>query len=1441
MRNKEMNKKTKNICCSFKNKGKYFLILILFIIIHPVSLSKAIIKKFFIIKLNNEITITLKGTGKQFILYQWFTSMPNYIYANNELVSTSEKNIELAKGENIITMKWNSPIKDCYKMFFFLSNITLIDLSKFDTSEITNMASMFKGCSSLTSIILNNINTSSVTSMEEMFYECHSLISLKFPKIDTSNVLSMRSMFYNCIELKELYLNYFNTTSVTNINTMFYGCKSLTTLDLSNFETSYVKEMSNTFQGCESLISLNIDNFNTTNVEKMDNMFYGCKSLLSLNLNSFETSKISGIHDLLTNIGNDLIFCIDNSKTSSILSQVTGYNNDCENICFTGNKTKIVFKIKKCVFNCNDTNYIYEYKDICYEKCPNNTYVTSDNTNLCQLNPEGYYLEDNIYKPCHENCKFCNGTGNQMNYNCIECKLNYVFLNEKGKESNCYINCDNYYYFDSSDDYHCTLNDECPTEYSKIINEKKKCIDNCKNDDIYKYEYNNICYEHCPNDTYITSDNINLCQLNPEGYYLEENIYKPCYESCKFCNGAGDQTNNNCIECKLNYIFVNDSLNTNNCYINCDNYYYFDSSDDYHCTLNDECPTEYSKIINEKKKCIDNCKNDDIYKYEYNNICYEHCPNDTYITSDNINLCQLNPEGYYLEENIYKPCYESCKFCNGAGDQTNNNCIECKLNYIFLNDSLNSNNYNCHNCYKKCDYFYYFDSSNDYHCTINDECPKEYNKLIKNKNKCINNCSNDDIYRYDENNLCVQFIYLNESFLICPINTPFEKNRECIEICTGYEYIKKECTLNNKNNQTAQDNIIKNIKSDISKGNLNQILSDIKDGNDYIILDSDTTFQLTSSDNQNNYEYNNISSIILGDCENIIKQKYGINDDETLIIFKVDIINEGLKIPIVEYEIYHPVTLEKIDLDCCQDVKIGISLPVSINENSLFKYNSSDNYYNDICYSYTTENNTDIVIKDRRNEYIKNNMSLCESVCDYIEYNTHNKKVLCKCKIKGTINSITDIKNNKEILLNAFSDLKNSINLDIMKCYKKLFTKDGLIKNIGSYILLSIILIHIISIFIFLIKGYKIIYYTIQYIVKNIKINKNLKNKHNSISLNIKNNIYHGIIKKKRKDKNLKKQSTKTFNNKIYNVIRKVSNPLQKRNKIRNQNKSINDEYSSKCNMKSLSKYSENIKKSPKKSVKKIHIFNKKNNNFNINFINYVNRTKVSILNYNDYELNNLLYKEALEIDKRTYLQYYMSLLKQKQLLIFTFYTYNDYNSRIIKISLFFFSFGLYYTVNAFFFNYHTIHKIYEDQGDYNFIFQIPQILYSTLISSAISIIIKNLSLSQTNIIEIKTEKKDIDNKASKLLRCLTIKFCLFFILSFLFLLFFWYYLGCFCVVYINTQKHLIQDTIYSFILSLLYPFLLNLVPGFFRIQSLRSQKQDKECLYKFSQVIHLI
>ena len=83
------------------------------------------------------------------------------------------------------------------------------------------------------------------------------------------------------------------------------------------------------------------------------------------------------------------------------------------------------------------------------------------------------------------------------------------------------------------------------------------------------------------------------------------------------------------------------------------------------------------------------------------------------------------------------------------------------------------------------------------------------------------------------------------------------------------------------------------------------------------------------------------------------------------------------------------------------------------------------------------------------------------------------------------------------------------------------------------------------------------------------------------------------------------------------------------------------------------------------------------------------------------------------------------------------------------------------------------------------------------------------------------------------------IKFILFFLISFLFLIFFWYYLSCFCAVYENTQIHLIKDTFISFGLSLLYPLGLYLLPGFFRIPSLKSK--NKKCLYIISRLIQLI
>ena len=255
----------------------------------------------------------------------------------------------------------------------------------------------------------------------------------------------------------------------------------------------------------------------------------------------------------------------------------------------------------------------------------------------------------------------------------------------------------------------------------------------------------------------------------------------------------------------------------------------------------------------------------------------------------------------------------------------------------------------------------------------------------------------------------------------------------------------------------------------------------------------------------------------------------------------------------------------------------------------------------------------------------------------------------------------------------------------------------------------------------------------------------------------------------------------------------------------------------------------------------KPNLEDKSENRINLKQNEIIDENKKNVFNQilakKDFELNSLDYEEGKKLDKRNYCEYYISLLKNNHPLMFSFSSFNDYNSKIIKILLFFFSFSLDLTVNALFFTDDTMHKIYQDKGQFNFLYQIPQILYSTFISRFIDSLIKNFALTQDNIVEIKqeTELKNLELKHKKLLKVLKIKFIVYFILTFITLIFFWYYLSCFCGIYINTQIHLIKDTIISLITSLLIPFGLFLVPGIFRIPALKQVKQNRKCLYKFS------
>ena len=137
--------------------------------------------------------------------------------------------------------------------------------------------------------------------------------------------------------------------------------------------------------------------------------------------------------------------------------------------------------------------------------------------------------------------------------------------------------------------------------------------------------------------------------------------------------------------------------------------------------------------------------------------------------------------------------------------------------------------------------------------------------------------------------------------------------------------------------------------------------------------------------------------------------------------------------------------------------------------------------------------------------------------------------------------------------------------------------------------------------------------------------------------------------------------------------------------------------------------------------------------------------------------------------------------------------------------------------------------------------YHLPKIIYSSIISSFFSIIIRFVSLFEKSVLKFKNDNNndcDLKAKMNNLMKKLRIKFIWFFNLSLSSLILFWYYLSCFCAVYKNSQIHLIKDTIISFSISLLYPLGIYLIPVLFRIPSL---KNNKICMYRISKIIQLL
>ena len=232
-------------------------------------------------------------------------------------------------------LKLDSVIQ-CAYMFDGCEQLKSLDVSNWNVGNVKNFSSMFAGCTNLTSIkgldtwkankdAATNANaTASAEDMSSMFAYDRSLTELNLSNFDTSNVTTFKEMFTSDIGLKSLNVSNFKTDKVENFSNMFSGCKALTsikgletwkttgasldkpvymfsmfayddnlnTLDLSNLDTSNVTTFEEMFTSDIGLKSLNVSNFKTDKVENFSNMFSGCKALTSIK--GLETWKTTG-------------------------------------------------------------------------------------------------------------------------------------------------------------------------------------------------------------------------------------------------------------------------------------------------------------------------------------------------------------------------------------------------------------------------------------------------------------------------------------------------------------------------------------------------------------------------------------------------------------------------------------------------------------------------------------------------------------------------------------------------------------------------------------------------------------------------------------------------------------------------------------------------------------------------------------------------------------------------------------------------------------------------------------------------------------------------------------------------------------------------------------------------------------------------------------------
>ena len=1421
----------------------------------PISTTKIIMEG--ILSDSYKITLKIKQSGLHKIFSRGGSEIcgdpinePNSIVINNEVTITEfieplpyVYNFE--KEDNTIILVWNSKIESCSCLFYGCHNITeinlsefdvsnvnsfrgmfmdcfslisinflnfqttnatdmaymfngcgnlsFLDISSFDTSLVYNMDRFFKGCSSLTSLALSHLNTEKVIWMAEMFMDCSSLTELDLSKFVTLEVRHFYGMFNGCTSLVSLNLSNFYTPNAESLQHMFSRCHSLKYLDISNFNTENGKGMEGMFHECYSLLSLNVSHFNTKQVVNMRIMFGFCRSLSSLDLSHFNTENVYDMGWMFVEMMNLKSLDLSSFKTSSV--NVTDY-------MFAG-----LFKLKSLDVNNLDTSKVVNM-DHMFHHC-----ISLTSLDLHNFDTSLVTTMFDMFSHCYELTSI-----NLESFNTSSVRI------MQGMFSNTKLYSLNLNHFDTSKVINMSY------MFYSCSNLKTLQIDNFDTSNVETMEYmfcgcfklESLEISIFSTSKVVTMDgmfirilSINSLNLSSFDTSLVTSFYF-MFEDCQFnfLNLSNFKTSN--------------VVNMSHMFNRCDK------------LISADLSNFYTSNVENMEYMFAGCNN---LKYiDLKQMTFQVNTLITQIIEKNLKntiICMDDLPSFLKMISLYDWSHVNCE--GNWGEKIDK--ISERENNICQNNSLISK-YDSR-CYQICSiYFYFDDDKNQYLCT--EECPKSHIKLIHGKNECVKSCEETKDSKLEFNNICLKecpenFIALEDSnscSAICPKEKPFIllDTLICSPYCTITQRQNNLCIANyiprKEDNFNILDKVIEQTRYEL----LNNFDASVVNGKSINEEGAKIIIKRTN-DKKDNENY-----IDLSECEEMLKVHYNITPNESLYLFIIEIEQEGMAAPSFEYELLYPIdspNLQKLNLTICKDVRVKIDIPFNLTDD-LEKYNSSSPYYNDICYVIDSEDSTDISLSDRKQDYVNKNMSICEGGCDFISYNMETQKAFCSCGIKTDIPFLDNVKIDKSLLMDSFIDISNIANTKMMTCYNTVFQKKSVLKNMGCFIFGILIFLNLLCFFLFLLKYYKKLLQRIEkiklIIIKNIIHRNNMtlrtKNKYKNKRSNNTPNMMKSSERKIKDNKNkilfnkkTKKIKSKITSNKHFPPKNKKSYNIRKM--------SLNDD-----NNKSLSLSKKTITQNNKNTkIKKLNLTLFKNQKNKTIMKSSQNKLDLKLTNS---EINSLSYVEAILKDKRKFLEIYFSFIRVNHLLLFVFNN-EDYNSQMIKLSIIFFNIAIYIAVNSLFFNDSTMHKIYTNHGSYNFVYQLPQIIYSMLISAVLNGIIKRLGLTEKNILTFKTMNfvvNNVEQSYKKLIRVIKIKFILFYLIVFSFLFMFWYYVTSFCGIYRNTQLHLIKDSLCSFATSLITPFGIYLLPGFFRIQAL---KRKSKYLYGFSQILQIL